>query len=312
MKTCMILLILFSFCLQKTFAQYAEFAIPESEMWITEYNANGPPQAYYHFMVNSDTVIDGTTYHKMIREKNKVVGSPSVTIKTIGFFNQNGGLITAWDSITGEILPYFNLDAEIGDTLASPIYYGIEEIDFPKFREFVIDTIYDTIISGATLKKFYVNYLPYECWDPYAFFWNSEIFIEQIGFLGYPLQWFNPGAFDGDYPGQLRCYQNDDLGLVKFVETECTWLETSIHETENFQIGIYPNPAEDKLFVSYNVNSKPQLKLINLAGAEIIISEITINENILECDISNIPGGMYFILIIFENEICGTEVFVKR
>jgi len=112
----------------------------------------------------------------MIRIKIKEVGTPSFTITTIGYFNQTAGLITAWDSITGEILPYFNLDAEVGDTLSNPIYYGIENVDYPKFRQFEIDTIYDTIISGATLKMFSVTYLNYECADPYAFFWKKSDF----------------------------------------------------------------------------------------------------------------------------------------
>lgn len=42
MKASIRLFVLLSVIILKTNAQYAEFAIPESEMWITEYNANRP------------------------------------------------------------------------------------------------------------------------------------------------------------------------------------------------------------------------------------------------------------------------------
>ncbi len=311
MKTILLLCTLLCLSSLKTHAQYAEFAMPETEMWITENDANGPPHSYFHFVVNTDTIIEGINYHNMLREKITVVGTPSVQIKTIGYFHQAGGLITILDTISDEILPYFNLDAEVGDTLSSPIYFGIEDIDYPKFRRFEIDSIYDTILSGITLKKFSVNYLNYESIDEFDFFWNSNIFIEQIGFLGYPIQWYNPGGFDGYYPGGLRCYQNPELGLIKFVEEDCTYLETSIKDFQNSNLNIYPNPANNIITVENASDQLTHFELFSITGIQYPIKNISKINNQTQIGISFLESGMYILYIKNESGIIQTKSFFK-
>ena len=184
------------------------------------------------------------------------------------------------------LYPYFNFNASLGDTIqTSNGYNGIATN--------IVDSIVYIEIEGEMLKRYYLSEVGDENYY-FAVDGYCNCFTERLGSDGYFFATF----------GVLGLYGADDL-------EDCEYISTGIQEVISSNLSVYPNPAEDKLFVSYNVNSKPQLKLINLAGAEINISEITINENILECDISNIPAGMYFISIISENGIYTKNVFIK-
>lgn len=135
--------------------------------------------AYYRFEVTNDTVIAGDTYNKLVRNKIQELWVMDTFINTIGYFKQIDGVITCYDTITNEELPYFNLNATLGDTISTPVYYGSPNPDYEKFRHMVVDSIGDTIISGVTLKKFWMEFLPYESIDEYAFF-GIVIFLLKV------------------------------------------------------------------------------------------------------------------------------------
>jgi len=301
MKTC---LLLFTICIitNTTKAQFATFAPIGAEMWIVENNANGAPMAYYLFDVTKDTTIASVVYNKLVRNRIQEVMVMDTTIKNIGYFNQNDGVITCYDTLSNEILPYFNLNAMLGDTLSTPVYYGTPNPDYAKFRKMVVDSIGDTLISGVILKKYWMDFLPYECIDEFAFFWNSGVFIEGIGFLGYPLQWFNAGGYDGEYPSQLRCYQDTALGLVKFVDEACDYLMTNIETLDATTINIYPNPARDVLYIQLNQSVEiNHIALIDINGIYCELCYPNSNDTNMLIPIQNLLPGIY-TLVIYNNK----------
>ncbi|SNS77346.1 Por secretion system C-terminal sorting domain-containing protein [Ekhidna lutea] len=63
-------------------------------------------------------------------------------------------------------------------------------------------------------------------------------------------------------------------------------------------INVYPNPIEDKLFVSFssefNVGT-PTIRMVDLKGQEIAIWNIATDDNLLEIDLNGYPEGVYLL-----------------
>ena len=279
------------------FAQFEPFFPIGAESWITEYNANGPPIANYRIYVEEDTVIDGLTYTKMMRDRIFITPDETQT-KLIGCFRELDGVITFYDTITHTEYEYFDQNATVGDTIASVVYPYDEFLSCDYYRYFVIDSLADTTIAGVILKHFFLNPLTYDCTDEYGFFWNSFEFIEEIGFLGYPTQWYNPGIFDGDFPGLIKCYEDDQLGLVKFIEEDCDFLETAIMETEHISINIFPNPADAFVTLQFPVNTIDVVRVLNQLGAIILEQQVTSGTEHITINTELFAPGLYWVSVI--------------
>ena len=281
-------------------AQVPEFA-PIGAKWWYDQIEKFPPYniAYWRFEVIKDTVIDDL----LLRKINKTFVHQAGENTNSFYLYSDSGELFIYNPEIQILFPYFNFNASVGDTIqTSDEYDGVATN--------IVDSIVNIEIEGEMLKRYYLSIIG----DPYYYFaidGYCGCFTERLGSDGYFFATFS--AVDPPPGGPRRCYEDDLIGLYGADDLEdCEYISTGIQEIISSKLNIYPNPAEDKLFVTYNMYSKPQIKLINLAGAEIIIPEITNNQNILECDISNIPAGMYFISIISENGIYATEVFVKR
>ncbi|MCL2302769.1 MAG: M28 family peptidase [Lentimicrobiaceae bacterium] len=83
----------------------------------------------------------------------------------------------------------------------------------------------------------------------------------------------------------------------------CTSILSVIEYNSNFKI--YPNPANDKIFIDGNF-TKQKAEIIDINGKSILT--ISIESNLNEVDISNLTAGIYFIKV--SNEMIGK--FVKE
>jgi hypothetical protein len=90
--------------------------------------------------------------------------------------------------------------------------------------------------------------------------------------------------------------------------TICKGITTSDKEVDpdkNSDIRVYPNPANDNIFIEGTVTSsgKLQLDLINIMGQNIMSREVEVNDTFIEkLSLADIPAGIYFITILTENE----------
>ncbi len=76
-------------------------------------------------------------------------------------------------------------------------------------------------------------------------------------------------------------------------------------------IKLYPNPAEDQIFISSDLNCSLTYRIINSCG--IIYKKGNINDSgIQQIDISNLPKGIYFIEIIGNNNFRSFLKFIKQ
>lgn len=65
-------------------------------------------------------------------------------------------------------------------------------------------------------------------------------------------------------------------------------LQTGVSEISNETVSIYPNPAQDYIFVSENYQS---LSIFNVNGSQVLF----VQDNQTQIDVSNLSSGVYFI-----------------
>lgn len=294
-------------------AQLNEFAPVGARWWITEYNANEAPPAYYIFEVEKDTSIETVIYKKLIRTRIQVAYSPDTTVKTMFYFHEDSGKIVVWDEIENHPEPYFDFTAEIGDTIATTVYFGPADTAQDKYLYSVVTGVSDTLISGQILKKISTEYLPYNYSEDLFVVHFSDLFIEEMGGTGYPIPWIMSGLYDGEFPGPVKCYEDSLLSLIKFIAEDCDYLETGINENVfNGFIQIYPNPAFDKIYFRLNSIENVAVEAYDINGVRINFTPQARAANLFESDISNLPAGIYFVRFIQNNQTITTQKFIRN
>lgn len=85
--------------------------------------------------------------------------------------------------------------------------------------------------------------------------------------------------------------------------TYCTPVTGIKEENDNPNIfQTYPNPANDKLYISFFDNEKFQLKIFNNLGEEVLNCQLPNNSSPATLDISGLRQGIYFICIITDKQ----------
>jgi polyhydroxybutyrate depolymerase len=64
--------------------------------------------------------------------------------------------------------------------------------------------------------------------------------------------------------------------------------------TNNLQIDIFPNPAQDQLHIQSDVITLLSIRIVNSLG-QIVFSEVNIDNNAYTIPVSSLPQGMYFV-----------------
>jgi hypothetical protein len=109
---------------------------------------------------------------------------------------------------------------------------------------------------------------------------NSDGTVIAIGAPG------NDG--NGNNSGQVRVYQNENLGISEFSQLEKL---------------IYPNPTSGIIYLEFISNNTPQVSIFDLTGKLIYDKLHSISNNKLKIDFSNFESGIYLIKIKENNKI---------
>ncbi|MFZ7114981.1 MAG: T9SS type A sorting domain-containing protein [Bacteroidota bacterium] len=87
-------------------------------------------------------------------------------------------------------------------------------------------------------------------------------------------------------------------GTPKLYSIQIPGYNTRVGENDEFLAGVYPNPASDKIMVSYKISNqeKSSFALYSLEGKEILSKQISNNapEGKFELDVSFFSSGLYF------------------
>jgi hypothetical protein len=86
---------------------------------------------------------------------------------------------------------------------------------------------------------------------------------------------------------------------------------SAIHENENSKIRIFPNPANDELFI-INIPEMAEIFVYSLHGQSISINRTEEYGNTKILDISNLDSGAYFLDICESGKYVGRVLFLKE
>lgn len=88
----------------------------------------------------------------------------------------------------------------------------------------------------------------------------------------------------------------------------------SVNPKRTGELTIYPNPAKDKLYISYlNQNRPIQITIISSIGKLISVNQIENTNNEVELNIAHLSAGIYLISIQLENgEIINHKFIVEK
>ena len=133
-------------------------------------------------------------------------------------------------------------------------------------------------------------------------------YIERIGGLIY----FFPEEYRSDASriGPLRCYEDNELGLVKFGNIDCDYSDYLVGIDEKrlttSNVRIFPNPFNDAIKIDSDKLIK-SIRLINTSGSTIFHKNNILSNNVIVNEY--IKPGMYLLKVDFKDFFITKIVF---
>lgn len=190
---------------------------------------------------------------------------------------------------------------------------------------YAADSLFDRL-PGKILN--YISHLSYN----YQSLWNNydaKLVPSEIGFYNEDENCYKPLIYDGCYTDYLfirglggwyyACFSVFDgtehgKTLKYFKKGNVEWGEpfdftVSVLDPESTSaIQVYPNPANNILYVSVEGSDTFAVRIINILGESVLAS--TSNSDLLQLDMAGIPSGTYVIEIQREGKSVGFEKII--
>jgi hypothetical protein len=304
-------LIFISLAFLSSILQSQDFA-PIGAQWIytVEYCFETPTYCgYYYLNVEKDTIIND----KVCRKINKTYTQVTQFNKDTTFYlygeNRQVFLYEAQNNSFRKLYD-FNLNA--GDTLAvarigeTPPFFFKKGQSTPAFVVIVDSTsTYET--NGFQLKVQYTSPLLDLVGYSSSFYEFSNPTIEHIGntdqFFGHPVNRVQAGFY-----GYLVCYSEN--GQVYYGSPEC--ITTSITNPIEREWNIYPNPAQDLLFIQFENEFPTSVLISDLQGRLLIKEDYQTGIQNVPVSLNRLAAGTYLIHIQQNGKRIGSKLFVKQ
>jgi len=90
--------------------------------------------------------------------------------------------------------------------------------------------------------------------------------------------------------------------------------ETGLTVAENFdtQLSIYPNPANDVVYIMNDINEEVNLHVYNAAGQEVMNVQRVVNSGLIEVNTSDLNEGIYLIQLENANQVITKRIVVQH
>ena len=222
-----------------------------------------------------DTIIESLTYKKLYRSNE----ANPLNWTLDSFMRENDKKV--WYkhfSDDNEILMY-DYSLEVGDSI----------LDYSGTTYLIIDSTGYETIGQDERKKYYLSSIDMP--DYY-----HETWIDGIG-SNKGICWAGSVLLVGGWSWFLCLSENGELVYMNPNYNSC-YLITEITETELPNINIYPNPSGEKMRIDYNRSFSIESIMVTNINGQLIK---TFDSKKSELDISDIPSGLYFLKISFEN-----------
>jgi hypothetical protein len=276
------------FCFSVNFCFSQNWAPPQAQ-WYYSFMNVAPVSAYVKIINLGDTIIGSNVCNKLQKRRigvdllngqafDVVIGHEyTFEQNEIVFIRNNSN----WDTL-------YNFNSNIGDSwaMAKPSSFNFCD----SARIFVVDTG-SILVNGNQLKFKKINYQ-----------YNSnssdvivDTIVEKIGSLNYYFLPFDNcvAMIDANEGGNLRCYQDNNLGLFnKNTSVECDFVVATT-KRENALVSIN-NPVNEKLhFNNLELVESYQYKIFNSSGAQIENARLHSSE----IDFTKFSPGIYFVAL---------------
>lgn len=232
---------------------------------------------------------------KILSEKEILYSDVSYHFK-ICDYNSNTGTDTTYNQTEiyqTNYLPnatIFPINAEEPGRFISQKYYSNEEtweesnFQFVEFRD---------ILSDEIIEENGHEYWYYDSWGNLGLgAWAKYQFIENLGVIC---------SYKGEYlsSDEVKYYKTSTEEWGTPFTHYCP-NNTGLEESQSSQINIYPNPADDMIYINPNNQPIDQVNIYDLQGREIKQFSLTGQTSL---DVSDLQSGIYFLNILSQGQI---------
>ncbi|GIV28810.1 MAG: hypothetical protein KatS3mg027_2624 [Bacteroidia bacterium] len=274
---------------------------------------------YYRFYYDGDTTINSIICKKIKIEKTErnIFTWPTYYTNIIDEFYTYADTNKVYIYRYNNFYPMFDFSATLNDTIliVGDNFYFDNDTGLPcdSLGNAIIDSIGTTLINSNQLRYYYSSPIQGSSWSI-----NGKIiekigpvdayfFANKIDTCGIMLDWEPINA-------SLRCYYDDSLGLYKVPSLNnlpCDYKLTIKEHVKQASFKIYPNPANNKLFIEQQVGYNPLkfIKIYNSTGQE-IYQTLFSSDNISSIDVSKWTNGIYLLYVIDSNNILFSEKII--
>lgn len=296
-----ILFIIISFMLLNSSVKLSaqEFAPIGAEWHYTMHFFMSEEERFVHIESIKDTVVN----EKLCSMLEVEYGFSCYFYNEKEFVYQEDSIVYFYSPVVDDFQIMYDLKAKKDSSWE--IIYEVEPF-LTDTTQVTVDSVYHLTINDKELLAFDVTYQSLVD----EFYYYTGTIVELIGDDSYLFNYTSMASgtiCDVDYPGGLRCYQDDYLGFHSTgIADSCTFV-TNLHEQENIKtIKNYPNPFNNSTTLSYKLEnaSEATITLFNQLGEpiKVIIQEKQAGEQKLVIDTKILPSGLYYFLIQAGNQ----------
>ncbi|MDQ3016737.1 MAG: hypothetical protein M3R25_08500 [Bacteroidota bacterium] len=253
---------------------------PQGASWYYSQTIFIEGETYAHFEVVGEITIQGKNC-KIISGRCACQSSNDYILY------QEGDKIYSLHSEADSFRLLYDFSLVAGDTL---IFRGEPEPGGDGY--FLIDSVTTIQLGSQNLRVQHITHLSY------GLEWGNKI-IERIGSNGclYPQV-----SFCDPLTGGLRCYEDDQIGLINFQSPPrpCDYTTTATTDlSKTVAIKVYPNPASISLHVEAEL---PIVKLVLFNNLSIpVYQRSSIFNTNFALEHLSLPGGVYHIQVVMSD-----------
>ncbi|WCL82619.1 T9SS type A sorting domain-containing protein [Saprospira sp. CCB-QB6] len=321
MRSLLLFLALFTFC-SVAKAQQADTAAwcPSGATWVYSVSAWGP-DSYLKYTYEKDTLLLNQAVKKIAVSRVHYIG-PNVgqgrSESQIGYEYEymSNDRLYFYDSSSNSFILKFDFNAVQGDSLIvrNPRSTCDSLPNFPDQDTLYIDSLSQDTFNQLIFDRYHLSSGSFESFrfDPVIKYIGSfESFHPEVSETNCPL------PIDGYIHKQLFFYQDSLRGRVVFSEnyndTLVESIISSIFRTESGisaakEVRVFPNPAQDELWLDVALNGVLNLSIYNLAGQE--VRHFQLHQN--HFSIRDLPKGMYILHLRTDDQQFYPTKFVKQ
>lgn len=248
-----------------------------------------------------DTIINNKECKVLYRDRNTMNGDQGNI-----YLHQNLDTIFQFDEDENKFDKIIVFNSEIGDTF---IIEKQAAYQFGDTMHCKIDSIsYFHIPNGDSIKIQHVEFFAsrvLDSGDTIQARKNGEL-IDNIGFKNALIPLVLESLAVGTAEENIRCYEDDNIGLVMFGEVDC--LFTSLNNLrEEYKTILFPNPTKEMLYIESGNSDIKGIQIFDISGQLMFKTW----NSITEVNLSKLVKGIYVVRVELDQHIEHHKIVIQ-